>query len=75
MLFAEGFESALVGFVEGWHPNGEKFVLALYDRQKCIESLAEDMTISEAEEFFEFNVAGAYAGPGTPCFANFAKEG
>jgi hypothetical protein len=69
-LFANGLDDALIGYVEGWHPNGERFTLALYDRERCIELLiAEGMTYEEAEEHFEFNVSGAYAGPGTPTFA------
>ena len=28
----------------------------------------EDMTMEEAEEFFEFNIIGSYVGDGTPVF-------
>ena len=33
-----------------------------------IEQLAEDMTHEEAEEYFEFNIAGAYVGENTPTY-------
>lgn len=66
-LFADGFDEALVGYVErfGVEP------MALYDRTKYIEILARDMTYDEAVEHFEFNVIGAWVGEKTPAFATF----
>jgi hypothetical protein len=67
ILLADGFEAALIGVVErcGMYPT------ALYDKDKCIGILVarDGMTQDEAEEFFEFNVLGAWVGAGTPCFA------
>jgi hypothetical protein len=42
----------------------------IYDRERCIAILVErdDMSYDEALEFFDFNVACAYVGPGTPIF-------
>ena len=73
VLTADGFDDALVGLVEGWHLTGERFIVALYDRQKCIDVLMDrdDMTWDDAVDFFEVNVVGGYHGPGTPCFASF----
>jgi hypothetical protein len=50
--------------------------LILLDRDKCIEILVErdGMDHDEAEEFFEYNVIGAWMGEGTPCFAILIKE-
>lgn len=66
MLFADGFEEALTGVVHraGGNP------VACYDMEKCIEILVtrDGMTREEAEEFFDYNVIGAYAGENTPCF-------
>ena len=64
-LFADGFENALIGYVE----QGGR-VLAAYSRRACINILIErdDMTAEEAEEFFQHNVAGAYVGENTPVF-------
>ena len=65
-LFADGFEDALIGYVElfGRPP------LALYDRDKCIEILLRDGgTYEEAAEHLEFNTIGAWAGDNTPAFA------
>ena len=64
MLFADGFDDALVGYIErACMPS-----IACYDKDKCIEILANDMTYEEAVEYFYFNTAGAYVGENTPCF-------
>ena len=64
MLFADGFEDALIGYIErAGMPS-----IACYDKYKCIEILAEDMPYEDAFEYFYFNVLGAYVGENTPCF-------
>jgi hypothetical protein len=72
MLFADGFDEALIGYVErfGMGP------VALYDREKCIDILVErdGMSREEAEEFFQFNTIGAWIGENTPAFATILKE-
>jgi uncharacterized protein YoaH (UPF0181 family) len=41
--------------------------LVVYDEQKIIDQLvSEGMTHGEAVEYFEFNIAGAWVGDGTP---------
>jgi len=64
-LLATGFEDALLGF-------GTRFIydVAIYDYSKCIEILARDMSQEDAEEYFEFNVRGAFVGENTPVFIN-----
>lgn len=65
MLFADGFDAAMLGVAErcGQPP------LVAYDRSRCIDILAaQGMDREEAEEFFEFNVAGAWMGEYTPIF-------
>jgi hypothetical protein len=66
ILLADGFEDAFIGVAErsSQHP------LAVYDAGKCIEILVErdGMSYEEAEEFFSFNVTGAWAGEYTPLF-------
>jgi len=71
-LLADGFEEALVGYAQRFST-----VFALYDRQRCIDILVErdGMAHDEAEEFFEFNVVGAWVGEGTPAFATFFEVG
>jgi hypothetical protein len=64
VLLADGFDDAFVGI-------GRQFSItfAVYDRQKCIEILtAQGMSEDEAEEHFQFNIEGAYAGENTPAF-------
>jgi len=64
MLFADGFDEALVGYIErAGMPS-----IACYDKFKCVEILAEDMPYDDAFEYFYFNVLGAYVGENTPCF-------
>lgn len=64
VTYAEGFDEAIIGVARGF--NGTP-VLA-YDRAKCIEILSRDMPVEDAEEFFSFNVIGAYVGESTPLF-------
>ena len=70
MLFADGFDDALVGYIErAGMPS-----IACYDKDKCIEILAKDMTHEEAVEYFYFNTAGAYVGENTPCFLTRTED-
>lgn len=63
ILLADGFEDAFVGI-------GRQFgkPVAIYERSKCIEILMEDMSEDEAEEYFSFNVEGAFVGEKKPIF-------
>ena len=70
MLFADGFDDALVGIVERTNLP----TIACYDKDKCIEILMKDMTSFEAEEYFYYNVVGAYFGENTPCFLTIINE-
>jgi hypothetical protein len=64
LMFADGFDEAIVGVVErcGSPP------VVCYDVTRCIDVLAKQMTYEEAVEYFDFNVAGAYMGPLTPMY-------
>ena len=68
ILLADGFENALIGI-------GRQFntPFAIYDREKCIDILMEDMSNEEAEEYFEYNVQGSYVGESTPSFMQTLK--
>ena len=69
LLFADGFDAALLGYVQQFNAH-----IALYDREKCLSILqSQGMGADGAEEYFEFNVVGAYVGPGTPAFATIFK--
>ena len=70
MLFADGFDDALVGYIErAGSPS-----IACYDKDKCIDILSNDMSYEEALEYFYFNVVGAYVGDNTPCFLKSADN-
>ena len=69
MLLAEGFEKAFLG--TGRQFNKE---IAVYNYNKCIEILAEDMGYEDAVEYFEYNVVGAYVGEETPIFLEMNNE-
>lgn len=64
----DGFDAALVG-------TGERCALgpvAIYDREKCIKVLmGQGLGWEDAEEYFSFNVEGAYVGENTPIIATF----
>lgn len=64
MLFADGFDEALLGLAL----RSGGLCVAAYDRSRCIDILARDMPREEAEEYFEFNVIGAWVGDNTPIF-------
>ncbi len=63
ILFCDGLEKALIG--TGWrftHP------VAVYSKEKVLEILQENMSAEEAQEHFDYNIAGAYVGESTPVF-------
>lgn len=65
VLLADGFDAAFMGVAPS--PAGD--MVAVYDIDQCVNLLvAQGMTVEEAEEYFEFNVAGAYVGDQTPLF-------
>ena len=67
ILLADGFDAALIG-------TGERCgqpTLAVYDREKCIEILqGQGMSYDEAQEYFDFNVVGAWVGEQTTIFVD-----
>ena len=78
MYQADGFDHCLIGVTELWGVDG--FVL-VYDVERIVETLMsrDGMTPEEAQEYFEFNIQGAYVGEGTPiyvfpCDMDFIKE-
>lgn len=66
LLFADGFDDAILGIVRQFSSDP----IVCYDRAKCLQVLVDrdGMSYDEADEFFEFNVAGAWVGEETPCF-------
>ena len=72
VLLADGFEDAYIGVCEVFN----RPPLAAYDRDKCIEILMErdGMSRDDAEEYFNFNVAGSWVGDNTPVYITLHKS-
>ena len=65
MVLADGLDKAFVGVAFSF---GEK-IRAVYDIDKVIEELQEQgMSHEDAQEYFDYNIAGAYEGDQTPIF-------
>ena len=71
-LTADGLDDAILGIAyrAGAAP------LVAYSTSQCIQILMDrdGMSHDEASEFFEFNVLGAFVGPGTPVFVQQRDE-
>jgi hypothetical protein len=65
LMFADGYDEAILGIAE---LNGNASVV--YDRAKVIKILRhrDGMTQADAEEFFAYNIAGAFMGESSPVF-------
>ena len=65
VLLADGFDRALLGI--GSVFNGP--AIAVYCKNRCLSILREQgMTRLEAQEYFDYNMQGAYVGEQTPMF-------
>ena len=63
LLFADGFDSAIMGVEHG--PVNR----VAYDASKVIKALMKQgMDYEQAYEFYEFNIRDAYVGERTPIF-------
>lgn len=63
-IILDGFNDCIVG-IGSLFPHVD--MVLIYDVGKIINSLIKDgMDHEEAEEFYSYNIAGLYAGPGTP---------
>ena len=66
ILLADGFDDAFIGVGH----RCAALPIAVYDMAKVIEILARDMSLDEAVEYFEYNVAGSWVGEQTPLFVD-----
>jgi hypothetical protein len=75
ILRADGLDEACVGWTDSWNGN-ERNIRLVYDIGKVIDILQErdGMTHEDAVEFFDFNIAGAYLGKGTPLFISSLQD-
>ena len=61
IMFIDGHDNAIVGLGRQFNKNA-----VIYSKNQIIKNLCSEMTEEEAEEFYEFNIAGAYVGESTP---------
>lgn len=61
VLFIDGHDNAIMGLSTCFNS-----VKVVYSYKKIIGNLTKDMNHEDAEEFFEYNIRGAYLGDGTP---------
>jgi len=66
-MFADGLDEAIIG-VDIDSFNSEPRII--YSVDKCITILERDMSDTEAIEYFNYNVSGAYMGKKTPIWMN-----
>ena len=59
-LIADGFNDCIIGV--------DSHQRVVYDQNKIIDTLAKDMTVEEATEYFYFNIEGAHVGDYTPLY-------
>ena len=63
-VILDGYNDCVVG-IGSIYPHS--YNVLIYDVGKIIDSLVKDgMDFEEAQEFYAFNIAGLFAGPGTP---------
>jgi hypothetical protein len=65
-LVCDGFDEAILGMAERINLGP----VVAYDVEKMLEIMVErdGMTYEEAQEFFDFNIIGAWMGEFTPIF-------
>lgn len=71
-ILLDGFEDCIVGVVEEYG-NGKRI---LYSKNAIIQKLMvrDLMTHGEAEEFYDYNIIGLYAGEQNAVFLDLALE-
>lgn len=62
-LIANGFDEAILGV-------DESQMKLIYSVEKCIQILCRDMEQIDAQEYFSFNVKGAYMGEKNPIWCD-----
>jgi hypothetical protein len=78
LLFADGFDEAIIGVSEHWAPTSKggatQSTAVAYDWDKCMEILVEEgLSWDEAAEHMSINVVGGYHGEHTPVFIRQPK--
>lgn len=61
-IILNGFDEAMLGIARRCSSE----TVLVYDRNKIIDILSEDMSAEEADEYISFNIEGAWMGDSTP---------
>ena len=71
LIVFEGLDDCILGIA--WIFNTP---IVAYDRQKVLTTFSEtlDVGMEEAEEYYSYNVSGAYIGENTPAFIEYIEE-
>lgn len=66
----DGFDDCIIGCYEGFSSSG-----LVYSKNEIIQTMIErdGMTLEDALEFYDFNIAGAYVGNNMPVFLTFTE--
>ena len=72
-ILLDGLERAIIGIVEDFGSPGRKI---LYSKQRILDILQERdlMLMGEAEEFYDYNILGLYAGEQNAVFLDTGLE-
>lgn len=62
LMFIDGYDKCIIG----WGGRMNCGPVAIYDGDAIVKILAKDMSLEEAEEFYSFNIEGAWVGDKTP---------
>ncbi len=67
-VLVDGFDDCIIGV---GYRGGSGSSVIVYDRNQIVDKLAkrDGMSCEEADEYFDYNIAGAYLGNNTPIFA------
>lgn len=67
-LKIDGYDEAIIGPAFIWDNSGGRTMVLIYDAEEIRDILMarDGMDFSEAREYIEYNIEGAYVGPATP---------
>lgn len=63
LLFADGFDSCIVGYAMQ-----DGVFKVVYNKSKMLLEMAKTMSFEEADEYFAFNIQSTYVGERTPIY-------
>ena len=71
MFLLDGYDDAFIGVTDS--KDGD-LLSAVYDIDKIVEILAQDMSYEDAWEYFQYNIEGLHLGDQSPIFIRTLDE-